>query len=195
VDLNAGAGIWVVGLVAGANINRLYRYLPAFVDQLRAANVTRLEVTPTWPHDAHGSTSRELGIAYINLADPSGGAEAVFFMPHAGGVVPTDGNVIADWIDAVLSDPDYADTTAKLLALKGDERHVFLMTGSRTPFGADERLRRLEEALPDRALSVPDGISHVWAVAQFGGTHAALWNTPDHWCAVLLPDPVGDPSQ
>src|SRR5664280_209190 len=121
--------------------------------------------------------ARRLGIEHAERFEGSGSDEAICFMPGKGGVIPTDPNVIADWIEEVLGNPSYADTTGKLLALEADERHVLLMSGSATPFGVEERLRRLEASPPTRSLSVPQGITHVWVVGQFGGSSSAMWSS------------------
>jgi hypothetical protein len=79
------------------------------------------------------------------------------------------------------------DTTKKLLAVPGvDERHVFLMTGSLTDRGVEQRLRRIESALPTRPPELPDGITHLWLVAQFGDGPAALWSKETGWTTVVV---------
>jgi hypothetical protein len=129
--------------------------------------------------------ARSLGITYISRVEGSESPVAIFFMPHSGGAVPTDANGIVEWIDAVLADSDYQDTTQKLLKHEADERHVFLMTGSATPFGVQELLWRASVALPTRAPVVPNGITHVWATPQFGRTDVGtvLWS-PQGWAFV-----------
>lgn len=96
--------------------------------------------------------------------------------------------MIVDWIDEMLADTRYPDTTNKLLVVEADERHVFLMSGDLTPFGPDELLRRLDVAVPDRSPRVPPGITHVWAVSRFGDGSAGLWAAGVGWSAVPPPD-------
>lgn len=191
VELEEGTGTWALHLVLGANIKQLHRDLPGFVAELSQAGCFQLEIYDGWPRSNMADTARRLGIEYITRHDEAG-SSAIYFMPGSGGTVPTDPNVIADWIEAVLRDPAYADTTDKLLPLEADERHVFLMSGSATPFGADERLRRVSsEAIPTRPLVVPPGITHVWAVSQFGGADVLLW-TCSGWTSMSVPhDPSG----
>lgn len=188
VDLPEGSGTWTVHLVLGAHIGRLYNQLPAFIVELDAIGCETLDIYESWPHGPTADTARSLGIEHMSRFDGNGPDQAMFFMPGKGGVVPTDPNVIADWIEDMLADPGYWDTTEKLLALEADERHVFIMAGGLTPFGAEERLRRLDQAMPSRPLTVPEGITHVWAMGQYGGTLAAMWNA-DGWLSVTLPDP------
>jgi hypothetical protein len=186
VELDSGRGTWSVHLLRGASINRLHKELPSLIDILIDASCFTLEVTDHWPHGPVADRARGLGIEYVTRHDGGTSDCAIYFMPGDGGVVPTDPNVVAEWIESVLSDPSYADTTAKLLAVDSDERHVFLMSGSATPFGAGERLRRVSEGLPTRHLNVPSGITHVWALSQFGPAAVALWT--DHgWTLVSVP--------
>ncbi len=189
IELPEGAGQWMVTLVPGASINRLYDRLPAFVWSLVEEGHVRLDIHGDWPRGDPADTARQLGIEHITRVERKAPAVAVFFLGGGmGEIVPTDPNVVTDWVDGVLASPEYSDTTGKLLALEADERHVFLMSGDRTPFGADERLRRLEEALPDRAPQIPPGISHVWVVPQFGGAVAGLWAVDGGWSTERLPD-------
>ena len=60
------------------------------------------------------------------------------------------------------------------------------MSGSATPFGAGERLRLVSEGIPTRSLNVPNGITHVWALSQYGPASVVLW-TDDGWTLVPLP--------
>ncbi len=186
IELSPGLGLWVVSLVRGANINQLYRNLSVLVDELARQGINRLEIVRQWPRGEPADTARRFGIEYINKVKDAPD-RAVFFMPGSGGTVPTDPDVVSDWVTEMLVDPDYADTTQKLLALEADERHVFIMSGSRTPFGADERLRRLSDAIPMRPPSIPEGISHVWVVSQFGGGPAGLWIRGKGWLRVTVP--------
>lgn len=188
VNLPSGLGQWAVSLERGANIGRLYADLPALVAALAEAGCPGLAVYENWPQGEAADTARRLGVrrlARLNLKEPAAG---IFLMPGSGGVVPTDANAVTDWVEAVLANPAYHDTSEKLLAIHADERHVFLMSGSLTPFGADERLRRLQDSLPTRSPCILAGITHVWIVARFGGTAAGLWLADHGWSAVSLDD-------
>lgn len=191
IDLPPGSGLWAVSLVKGASIRGLYRELPGLIARLVNQGQNRLEIVGNWPRSDLAETARCLGIEYIDKSRASPDA-AIFFMPGSGGTVPTDPNVIVDWVSAVLADNDYADTTKKLLDREADERHVFLMSGSRTDFGVDERLRRISEGVPSRPPTVPDGITHVWVVSQFGAAPAGLWTRERGWLLIPLPPDAAD---
>jgi hypothetical protein len=193
IDLPPGSGLWAVSLVKGASIRALYNELPGLIADLVRQGQTQLEIVGNWPRTDLADTARRLGIEYIDRSGDSSDT-AFFFMPGSGGTVPTDPNVIADWVSAVLADSAYADTTRKLLDREADERHIFLMSGSRTDFGVDERLRRLGEGVPSRSPFVADGISHIWVVSQFGAAPAGLWIRDRGWFLIPLPPDEADAS-
>jgi hypothetical protein len=64
---------------------------------------------------------------------------------------------------------------------------VFLMTGTLTPFDADENLRRIGTRTPTRSPAVPEGITHVWVVSRFGEPNVGLWTLDHGWTLVSLP--------
>jgi hypothetical protein len=187
VELPAGSGTWSLGLQRGANIKKLYAKLPSLIALLRAAGLRRLEVVGPFPRTAAGDEARRLGIGYITEHDATGEPLCIYFMPSGGGSFLGDANVIVDWAEGVLDSKEYADTTAKLLRLNADERHVFLMTGSATSFEAEAALQRLGRTLPTRDPRLPMGISHLWTVARFGSTHAVVWVRGEGWASSPLP--------
>ncbi len=63
------------------------------------------------------------------------------------------------------------------------------MTGSLTDAGVEERLRRLNEALPTRDPVLPTGITHLWLVPQYANDPlAALWSIDGGWMTVPIRD-------
>jgi hypothetical protein len=108
-------------------------------------------------------------------------------MPASGGQVNPDANVIVDWIEAVLRDETYLDTTQKLLRELAEERHVFMLSGSRTNFDADTNLQRMAERLPARRPEVPEGITHVWVASRWGNGPVGMWSAPGGWERVDYP--------
>lgn len=186
IQLPAGYGKWVVELDAGANIGQLYRELPVLLSEFGHAGLDSFGVYVGWPPGPVGRRARSLRITHVSRLEGNDADIAYFFMPGSGGTVPTDPNEIADWIEAVLGHVDYQDTTQKLLVREADERHVFLMSGSATPFGVGELLRRAEHGLPTRSPGAPAGITHLWAISQFENSGAVLWS-PGGWGFVPAP--------
>lgn len=190
VALAPGSGVWSASLTRGAKINRLYAMLPQLISTLSQRGITSCTVYGAWPPGEPGDSLRALGIERLVQHESSMPEDvAYYFMPGSGGIVPSDPNAIVDWIDAVIADPGYQDLTSKLIAREAQERHAFIMAGSATPFGADERLRRLDEGVPGRRPAVPEGITHVWAVSQFLPPHgaAAVWSAAHGWATVPVP--------
>ena len=191
VRLSPGAGQWMVSLSRGASIKRLYAQLPSLVDELLNQGQTELLIQGAWPLGPVADSARLLGIQDMSLVKNVGPDRAIFFMPGSGGAIPPDPNVIATWVDEVVADPRYLDMTAKLLDLKADERHIFIMSGSLTSFGVEERLGRLDQVLPTISPVVPEGITHVWVASRFKfseDSSLGLWSVGRGW--VKVPRPV-----
>ena len=189
IRLREGLGQWSLQLAPGANIGKLYKRLPALIQAMADAGNTRLEICGAWPTGDMPDAARELSINFVARARSDEPPAAIFFMPPQRGIsIPEDPNVIAEWADDVLlSDPAYADTTKKLLAFRDvDERHVFLMTGSLTDRGVEERLRRIESSSPTRPPQLPDGITHLWLAARFGRGPALLWSHESGWTTAAV---------
>lgn len=186
VELPSGLGQWGVGLKIGASIKRLYAELPRLLADVTAAGESSLEIYGKWPRGAVADRARTLGVQYARRIDAAAD-RAIFFISSSGGIVPLNVDVVAKWVSAVLSDPDYLDMTGKLLPLEADEKHVFIMSGSRTDFGTDERLRRLSDQLPTAVPDVPVGITHVWVAPSFGPGDLGLWTTTGGWQVVPGP--------
>lgn len=82
--------------------------------------------------------------------------------------------ISSEWFESVLTDPNYRDTSEKLLSVDASERHVFLMSGGRTGFEVESCLQRVDHLLPTKNPKVPNGITHLWGLPQYGATRAAL---------------------
>jgi hypothetical protein len=191
VELSQSAGQWTALLTPGASIKNLYARLPALIDELLKLGETELLIQGSWPLGPNADEARSLGIQDLVLVNDQGPDRAIFFMPGSGGVVPKDPNVIVSWVDEVVADQQYADMTAKLLGLSADERHIFIMSGSLTSFGVEMRLGELDQALPSRPPTIPEGITHVWVASQFKFNEESplgLWNAEAGWVKVPRPD-------
>lgn len=188
ITLPAGCGYWAVQLVAGAKISKLERELPALIERLSREGVFRRTISGEWPRDELSQAIRSLGVTYVNRVSESTRDGAFYAMPATGGAVPREADGIVEWLDYLINeDPAYTDMTAKLLLREADERHVFVMSGSATPFGVDERLRRFDEAIPIRRPQLPEGITHVWVAAQFNANELlAMWSERG-WVRVQFP--------
>jgi hypothetical protein len=183
IEVAIGLGQWSVGLEPGANIKELRRRLPALIAGLAEDGINQLNVAGNWRRDGPTEDARRLGIRYVSRLSGSEHDHAVIFPPASGGYFPTNPDLIVNWLDDLLRNPDYVDVWAKLLPVDADERHVFFMAGSRTDFGVQQLLGELGSSLPIRAPQLPTGISHLWAMGQWGAGGAALWSG-DRWVHV-----------
>lgn len=193
VELAPHSGHWSISLTRSARIKALHRELPNLIEALSRAGLTSMAVSRCWPRSEVADKARALGIERVQRVSDESPGMAIYFLPGvSGGFVPGDANVIVSWIDEVLDDPDCLDTCAKLIDRDADERHVFLMTGSRTPFGVDERLRRIADLLPSVPPTPRQGITHYWAVSRFNrdDARALVWSPESGWDSVLLPEIV-----
>jgi hypothetical protein len=193
IRLPAGYGRWGMGLQRDALINRILPEVPTLIADLNNAGITRLEPEYANPNNDLARRAQGLGVQYLARTAEDGddmeGARVIYFPSYTGGVIPTDTNEIVDWIDALLADPAYADATAKLLHTRGvDERHIFIMSGSATPFGVDQLLQRTIEQVPTRPPNTHPEITHLWLASRWGRNDSpdavCLW-TEGMWRAVV----------
>jgi len=186
VVLAPGLGQWAVHLFPGSQIRSLRRDLPQFIEQLDASGIEELSpFADVLPAQVETRAS-ELGIEDVRRIG-RGADEAYFISPGGGGAVSSDPNTVVDWVGQMLADPNYADTTKKLLKLKADERHVFLFMGSLTPTGVTILIVRPLRTLPTKAPLVPTGITHVWTLAPFGQGDLLMWSVGGGWCSTPVP--------
>lgn len=80
---------------------------------LAAEGRHQLSVYDRWPRGEPADTARRLGIEHLERVSPDDPSSVMFLLGGMGCMVPDDANVVTDWIENVLSDPDYADTSAK----------------------------------------------------------------------------------
>jgi hypothetical protein len=189
IRLPDGYGQWGLRLRRGANIKKLHQELQGFIDELLQHGLAHLE--PEYLPHQHELRKRadDLGLEHIARATEWPDSYALYFFGGSGGTLSADPDVIVNWIEQLLADPRYRDTTSKLLAVDDvDERHIFMMANSGTPFEVEARLQRVSESLPHRPPVLAHGISHLWLVARFTdpafGTFAAGWNSTDGWMTV-----------
>lgn len=186
VSLPTGSGEWMVHLLPDALVKELQRSLPGFIQQMINHGLSELSpfVDDESPQTIHDEAER----LQIEAATRTSTNEDVAHMlsPGFGGALSSDANTIVDWIEGMLADPLYADTTQKLLKRHADERHVFLFAGSLTPEGATRLMVTPLKEQPSRAPTVPAGITHVWAIAPFGIGNLLTWNANDGWTALEI---------
>lgn len=190
IPLDAGLGQWAVHLRGRAPLRKLQREVPRLVRRLASIGRDQLatydDVTPP---DLE-RIAADLAIEDVHLMTPGGPDQAILLSPGTSGPVSSDPDTIVSWIEAMLADPNYEDTTKKLLVRAADERHVFLFLGSRTPIGVTVLMARPLSDLPTRPPRLPDGITHVWALAPYGSGDLLLWDSQAGWSATSVVEPT-----
>ena len=179
ITLSPGMGMWTVGFAVVPNIKKLTNMIFTLITYLRDERLTELDIQNDYPSGKVADFARDLGISYISFLEGGTADLATFFLPFTGGAVPTDPDMIVDWVEGVLLSHDFKDSWTKLLPFECDEKHVFFMTSNRTPFGIDELLRR--PARPMRTPKLPGGLTHIWIISRYGDASAISWFEEAGW--------------
>ena len=146
-----------------------------------------LTLQATWPPGPLADRARELKIDHIRRGVVDGSDVAWYSLGPTGGWEPDDGNLVVDWLDALVVDPAYLDLTNKLQIQLADELHIFVVTGSATPHDADSALRQIDRIAPTRDPDLPGWITHAWVVSQWAsGRSAGLWTRGQGWSIVPI---------
>lgn len=188
IALPNGYGSWAMSILRSAGIKDLERALPGLVRSLLDQGRFTLEITSNRPRDNESLLARSLGIAYLHRTEESG-ANYAFFAPSMfeGDLqpVPTDANRISTWIEEVLGSDEYQDSWMKLLPFEHDEKHVFIMTSSRTESGIDKLLERTGENMPNIAPNLPGDLTHIWIMGRYATAglsgSVTYWSKSDGW--------------
>ena len=190
VALPAGTGAWRVWLSKEARVRRIATELPGLIADLALNRIFDLDIETTWPPGWLADRARHLKIRHVRQVSPEGKDFALYDLGPTGGWEPDDGNLIVDWLDALVLEPDYLDLTAKLQHVHADELHIFVLSQSRTEFATDSVLRRIDQHMPTRDPLLPDWVTHAWVVSQWAsGRSAGLWVRDEGWSTVPIPMP------
>jgi len=193
IALPAGLGSWIVHLARGARIKDLAEPVRQFILGLDGAAIDDISL---FAHDAspeHEAQMSSLGLTGIRQFSGIEPAAAYLMVPDCtGGAVP-DADSIVEWIEEVLGHDAYLDVTKKLLEDDADERHAFVVAGSRTPLGPFLRLANGSDMCPARGPRVPSGITDIWCTSTFGVAPALHWSGSKGWQEVPR-QPVSTPS-
>jgi hypothetical protein len=179
-ELEEGAGYWSLLISHNCNLNRLERELPNLIRQLNVSGLKKLDIYETYPRDSVSNDARSLGIIHLKKINEEKN-EALYIFEGSGGVVPQDPNEIVPWINELLLSKEYEDSWKKMQHISADEKHVFIVGGSRTPFGISELLRRLDSAMPNTEPSLPGGITHLWISGIYLPATSIMWTRDSQW--------------
>ncbi len=195
IDLPKGYGSWALGLVRGANIKRLNTQLHEFISHLLTSGVSELDLANEWSTNELYETAKSFGIEYIYQNPDRKSDRAIFFLQGSGGAVPSNGNLVVPWIESVLRSEEYKDSWEKLdrhekrQMHKFDEKHVFIIVGSRTDFGIYMLMRNIENNLPGANPKLPGGVTHIWIMGNVQGANPIVWSMDQGWSIVKILNP------
>ena len=189
IQLPAGTGMWAVGFSTVPNIKRIKSQLPLFLVQLHNQEIFHLDVNEVYPRDEIGDLARDLGIDYLTCYKEYEQDLVTYFLPTTGGAIPTDPDLIVDWVESGLLSEDFKDSWTKLLPFRSQEKHVFFMTSNRTVFGIDEIIQ--SQVLPKKHPHLPGALTHIWLCSRYEGGSTIYWSNSSGWqrisfCAQLV---------
>jgi hypothetical protein len=182
------AGGWSAGLHPTANFKRIRQELPALLQSLESQGIHDPQPEVDWEPGPHKEAIRSLGV--VRLAQHGTDFPGAVYLnveqdpERTGGLSPTDGRPLLDWLDVWLARPDKADNIAKLAASNADERHLFLILPSfaDAPFGVVDMLIRDDSPLPDTSPDLPPGVTHLWMLSTWNFSSTGIrWSPDDGW--------------
>lgn len=180
-------GGWIVMLEPAARAKRVLTELPALLGSLEAGQVC--EFGSGWREsdspvlqalqalgvvsESRGGTDHP-GVIYLSIRQAQ---------ERTGGVVANNGEAIASWIGEFLRERQQADVLAKLGRSGAVERHAFIIlpSFSTAPFTVTDLLRREDGPLPTVPPTLPDQVTHVWAVATWNVGRGLRWSPDEGW--------------
>ncbi len=119
---------------------------------------------------------------------PSGKPKVYWMPPVAAAIFSSEGEAIAEGVDAALQVDPARDHIAKLLAAPYDERHLFLIVGTTGLSNAAAYALIEPSEVPSEDPALPVGIDHLWLAPGWGQT-VTVWSRPTGWRHERLPDP------
>jgi hypothetical protein len=178
-------GGWVAGLHPTASMKRIRQDLPPLLQSLERQSIQNPEPEVYWEPGLHKELIRALGIAH--LAQHSTDYPGCVYLTveqdpdRTGGMSPTDGRPLLEWLADWLILPDKADNLAKLGASGADERHLFLILPSfaDAPFGVVDLLMRDDSPLPDGQPELLPEVTHLWMVSTWNFSSTGIRWSPD----------------
>lgn len=190
-----GGGRWVVEDIQGgwnltvnpaARARRLQRELPDLLRQLEALEVREIRPRrhPDHPLDI---LARDLGVRHAAQHGTSfpGSIYITVDLPaeRTGGFVGDNGDALALWIGPFLHHRDVQDVRSKLADSGAEERHAFLFFPGFTsaPFSVSDLLMRDGAPLPTVPPSLPDEVTHLWAVSGWATGDGFRWSPDEGW--------------
>jgi hypothetical protein len=181
-------GGWMVGLLPTADLKRVRSDLPLLLEALEGQGVIDVQAERWWEPGPYKEVLHAIGISHVHQSETSYPG-SVYFIPEndssrMGGMVPTDGRPLLDWIAEWVARTDKADNLLKLASSGADERHLFLILPAFAdpPFDVVDLLMRDDSPLPDSPPNLPDEITHLWALSVWNSSGTGMrWDPHVGW--------------
>lgn len=188
VALPSGSGTWSATLAPDVRLRSVERALPSIIRDLLEQDLTLLEVYAIWPPGDMAASMRRLGIRRLAQVEMAGDPLCSYFVEGIGGAVPAT-NGLGVWAEAKLREARIQASLQRLLNMDVHERHVFLWLLDDAPVDLRLHLALHDDVLPQHALEMPRGITHLWA-SSFGNFTdrkvAWLYRAASGWEAVTV---------
>lgn len=180
-------GGWLVALLPNAWGRRVKSDLPALLAELERREVRCVDDMSVPSRDLLERAQR-LGVVSAYQSPKTDHPGSVYYtieLPSErdGGIVAATGDAFARWVGSWLRMPSQADNLVKLRRSGASERHLFLVLPGFTtaPFDAYCPLMINGGSLPTVAPSLPEEITHLWAMSTWDAGDVFFWERSRGW--------------
>jgi len=174
VDAAPGcSGTWNLTLGNHANVRRVRRLAPEYLQRLEAAGLRAFWVWESVEHPEVERIWKDLRIESGTLASELPAGQMILNAP--GGVVSIHSDSVVEAVTEEVSKPD---NVRKLRAARADEAHLFVFVNEAM---TNPREAMLAGAVPLSIPPIPDGVARVWiASRQRGSPDHVVWSVTSH---------------
>lgn len=175
-DLPEGLGVWSFRIDSNAHIGMLQNVLGEITSKILSLGYEGWSREWNYPRTEFDASWAALGIIDFHKAQEVQGNYAYLQPDGVGGMVPTDSNLAAPWIESLLEKDDWQKSWARLRNSDSDERHIFFWIDSNSPKDLRLRVTFHPDEPPTEYPVLPDGITHLWVgVAVSFKSHLSAW--------------------
>jgi len=174
-------GDWFITVTRNARIKAMEQRIGPLLRELEDQGVSDVAVDRglRWRDSAVLEELESLGVTYASCFRlPGEGKVHRTIEGTGGGVVDYQGTAVPGWVGQFLRDPAQEDVLRKLQRSGAAERHafIFVVLGG-APWSVEYYFNFMEELdqLPDEAPNLPQPVTGVWIVGQFG-QKGLRWN-------------------
>jgi hypothetical protein len=164
-------GDWMVEISAACRIKDLRTNLSVLLKELERREVQLVHVDSHLQHRDSElfATLSSIGITYIACYRMRGTGTVHLTMAGGGGAVDDKGSEVPNWVGDFLRNAAQRDVLAKLGRSGASGRHAFVIaTAGGTPWPVVSYFFGELQFLPDRSPDLPDPVTAVWIVPDFG---------------------------